>query len=130
RDTSGTTGTIDVLLLKYRTKGALAWSTTFGSVKDDRAWAVSLSGRRLFVGGETEGDLPGQTSAGMSDAFLSEYQPNGTQDWLKQIGTTENAVGQGVGASNGRAFLVGYTHGAFPGLVNHGGYDAFVVKVV
>ena len=128
RDTSGTTGTIDVLLLKYRTRGALAWSTTFGSVKDDRAWSLSLIGRRLFVGGETEGDLPGQTSAGMSDAFLAEYQPNGTQDWLKQIGTTENDVGQGVGASNGRAFLVGYTHGAFPGLINHGVYDAFVVK--
>jgi hypothetical protein len=129
RDTSGTTGTIDVQLLKYRTRGALAWSTTFGSVKDDRAWDLSLSGRRLFVGGETEGDLPGHTSAGLSDAFLAEYRSNGTQDWVDQIGTAGHDVGQGVGASNGRAFLVGYTDGTFPGLINHGLYDAFVAKV-
>ena len=28
------------------------------------------------------------------------------------------------------AFLVGFTNGTFPGLINHGATDAFVTKVV
>jgi hypothetical protein len=132
RDPNGTpdTADLDALLLKYRAGGALAWTTTLGSVKDDYLYDVSLSGRRLFTAGETTGDLPGHTSAGEGDAFLAEYQPNGTEDWVDQIGTTGNDVGQGVAASNGRAFLVGFTNGTFPGLINHGATDAFVTKVV
>jgi hypothetical protein len=131
RDPNGTgdAAFLDTLLLKFRPKGALAWTNQFGSVKDDYLFDLSLSGRHLFAAGETTGDLPGQTSAGEGDAFLAQYQPDGTQDWVDQIGTTGNDIGQGVGASNGRAFLVGYTNGTFPGLINHGATDAFVTKV-
>jgi hypothetical protein len=131
RDPNGTgdAAFLDTFLLKFRPKGALAWTNQFGSVKDDYLFDLSLSGRHLFAAGETTGDLPGQTSAGEGDAFLAQYQPDGTQDWVDQIGTTGNDIGQGVGASNGRAFLVGYTNGTFPGLINHGATDAFVTKV-
>ena len=132
RDPNGTDNTVflDTVLLKYRPKGDLAWTQTFGSPNDDYLFDLSLSGRHLFTAGETTGVLPGQMSQGEGDAFLAEYQPDGTQEWVDQIGSTGNDVGQGVAASNGRAFLVGFTNGTFPGLINHGATDAFVTKVV
>jgi hypothetical protein len=121
----------DAFVMKVRPRGAMAWASEFGAPGDvqDVATGVSLSGRRLFVGGTTYGTLPGQTSAGNLDAFITLYTLTGSQLWLRQLGTSEDDSGNGVGAAAGRAFLVGSTVGVFPGEVAHGSTDDFVAKV-
>jgi hypothetical protein len=121
----------DAFVMKVRPRGAMAWASEFGAAGEDQDLAngLSLAGRRLFVGGTTYGTLPGQTSAGNLDAFIARYTLTGSQVWLHQLGTSEDDGGNGVGAAAGRAFLVGYTVGVFPGEVARGSTDEFVAKV-
>ena len=123
-------GLQDEFVRKYRPGGVAAWTSQIGSPGDDVAFDLSLSGPHLFVGGFTEEALPGQTNSGGIDAFVIEQALNGTTQSVTQLGTAGYDIGEGVAVSNGRAFLVGYTNGTFPGQVDHGGtYDAFVTKI-
>ncbi len=53
----------------------------------------------------------------------------GTQDWVKQVGTSDHEKAYGVAvASDGSVYVTGYTHGAFTGNTNAGNIDAFLAK--
>ena len=62
-------GGFDIFLLKYdSTGGSLLWTQQTGSVSDDYALGVAVSGDGLsvYVTGYTNGSLIGQSSAGRS----------------------------------------------------------------
>jgi hypothetical protein len=65
------------------------------------------------------------------DAFISNYNKDGNQVWVKQFGTGtfENVRAYGVANdSSGNAYVVGTVEGAFPGQTNLGTQDAFIAK--
>lgn len=84
----------------------------------------------IYVVGSTYSDLDGESLLGGSDGFLIRYRPNGTRVWTRLIGTpADDAITAVSVDENGRAFVVGYTNGAFPGESPQGMADAFVAKV-
>lgn len=53
----------------------------------------------------------------------------GTQDWVRQIGTSSHEKAYGVAvAGDGSVYITGYTQGAFTGNTNAGHIDAFLAK--
>ncbi|MBI4310832.1 MAG: SBBP repeat-containing protein [Chloroflexi bacterium] len=123
-------GGSDAFLSKYDALGTLLWPRQFGSPSMDSATGVSadLKGD-AYVAGWTDGTLPGQTSVGGRDAFLSRYDPSGSELWTRQFGTSTEDSGSGVSADNvGNVYLVGYTTGTLPGQISAGNTDAFLSK--
>ena len=108
----------------------VGWTTQFGTTSPDDAYGIAVnSAGSLFVIGQTSGVLPGQTSAGMIDAFLRRYDPSGAEVWTRQFGSSERDLPKGVTLDEaGNVYVVGQTFGAFPDQTSAGGWDAFLRK--
>jgi Beta-propeller repeat len=119
---------LSLTLVPVASAQALDWVDQFGSVEFDTAWSVATTGGAVYVAGETTGHLPGKTSHGSLDGFLTKYSAAGTPVWARQFGTTEADVAYGVAADATGIYVVGYTQGAFPGEKAKGGRDGFLRK--
>jgi hypothetical protein len=108
----------------------VAWLHQFGTRDADEADGVAVDpAGDTYVVGQTFGALPGQSSAGMIDAFIRKYDPAGNEIWTRQFGSTERDLAKGVAVDGaGDAWVVGQTFGSMPGQVSAGGWDAFVRK--
>jgi hypothetical protein len=108
----------------------VGWTTQFGTGQPDDAYGIAInSAGGLFVIGQTSGVLPGQTNAGMIDAFLRLYDPSGAEVWTRQFGSSERDIPKGVALDDaGNVYVVGQTFGSFPEQVSAGGWDAFLRK--
>ncbi|MEJ2358347.1 MAG: SBBP repeat-containing protein [Deinococcales bacterium] len=69
-------GRADVILAKYDPEGSQLWTRQFGSASDDYGYGITAdaAGNATLVG-DTLGALPGQTSAGSGDVFITQYPP-------------------------------------------------------
>ena len=68
-----------------------------GTSSDDRGNGVTTdSSGNIYVTGNTDGGLDGNTSSGESDIFLVKYNSSGTKQWTKQLGTSSSDYGYGV----------------------------------
>jgi hypothetical protein len=121
-------GSWDAFVRKYDPNGKEIWTRQFGTSDEDRARGVAVdSGGNFYIAGETGGSLPGQASAGKSDAFVRKYDPNGTEVWTRQFGTSDVDSAAGVAVdSAGNFYIAGDTAGALPGQTSAGSYDAFL----
>ena len=109
---------------------APAWTQQVGDGTYDEAYGVAVDARgNVLVVGYTDGVLPGQKSAGESDAFVRKYDPNGKELWTRQFGSTgdDEALGVAVDA-RGNVLMVGWTEGTLPGQRSAGKRDVFVRK--
>jgi hypothetical protein len=61
-------------VVRYDAAGNLLWARQFGSAADDFATGVSADGSGVYVAGWTTGALPGQASAGGTDAFVAKFR--------------------------------------------------------
>ncbi len=127
-ETISNAGPVSAFVRKYDAAGDLVWSRTFGSTEWDAAEAVDVDGAgNVLVAGHTQGTLPGQTSAGATDAFVCKYDADGEVVWIRQFGTSGADVASGVSADErGNVVVVGETRGALPGQTSAGATDAFV----
>jgi len=123
-------GSRDDFIRKYDAEGTEAWTRQFGSAAYDYATGISVGASGVYVTGAVQdgGALPGQTSSGLSDAFVRKYDAAGTEAWTRQFGTAghDQAFGISVGASG--VYVVGFTTGTLPGQTSSGSDDAFVRK--
>ncbi|MBK7401984.1 MAG: SBBP repeat-containing protein [Myxococcales bacterium] len=106
------------------------WTRQFGTAHVDLAHALAVDARgNVFVAGLTDGVLPGQASAGKTDAFVRAYDASGRELWTHQFGTSalDSANGVAVDAS-GNLLVTGSTMGALPGQTSAGEEDVFVRK--
>ena len=119
-------GNVDGFVRAYDPNGTALWTRQFGTGGGDYAYGVATdTNGNVYVTGSTNGVLEG-TNAGESDAFLRAYDPNGTELWTRQFGTTASDVGLGVATdANGHLYVTGYTLGALEA-TNRGGFDAFL----
>src|SRR5262245_49931209 len=66
----------------------VAWIHQFGTAATEQVWGVAVdSTGSTSVAGTTEGTLPGQVSAGGTDAFVRKYASDGSEEWTRQFGT-------------------------------------------
>lgn len=126
--TAESSSTDDAFIRKYDPDGNELWSHQFGtSFRDDEAFGISANATGVFVTGWTDGTLPGQTSAGLADAFVRKYDLDGNELWTRQFGTPGYDVAHDVEASG--PYVAGRTDGAFPGQSSAGGTDAFLARL-
>ena len=119
----------DAFIRKLDGQGIAQWARTFGADPvPDGAIAVTGSGGAIYVVGFTGGQLPGQTSFGLLDAFLRKYDTDGQIVWTRQFGTNGNDAAWAVSADASGVYAAGFTAGVFPGQASAGSTDAFVVK--
>lgn len=110
--------------------GTVEKVTQFGTPTFDFAWDVKADSQgNLYSIGWTKGNLGG-TNAGEDDIWLAKFDPNGTQQWIQQFGTS-GADGFYLGGididANDNIFLTGYTNGSLEG-TNAGSFDTWVAR--
>lgn len=127
-------GQSDLFVAKYSSGGTRLWTRQLGSTGVDVGRGVATdSVGDVYVAGYTGGSLPGNTSAGATDAFVTKYLADGTPSWTKQFGSSvstydDAAFAITVDTSNG-IYVTGYTQGGLSGLnANPGTADVFVAR--
>lgn len=132
-------GKADGFVAKLGSDGTLVWLTQIGTSEIDQLTSVGVAADgSVYAAGLTEGAFPGQTSAGLSDAFVVKLRPDGSQDWLKQFGSDQKERSDGVPDDrsiglavdpSGDVFVGGSTQGTFSGETSVGLGDAFVGRI-
>ncbi|OFV99153.1 MAG: hypothetical protein A3H28_01485 [Acidobacteria bacterium RIFCSPLOWO2_02_FULL_61_28] len=107
----------------------IEWIRQFGTSTEDQAAGVARDSTAVYVSGFTWGVFPGQTNAGLQDAYVRKYDANGTEQWTRQFGSTGGDRAFAVAADSTGVYVVGWTSGALPGQTYLGGVsDVFVRK--
>jgi hypothetical protein len=101
-----------------------------GSTQSDQGFTVShYANGDAAVVGSVGGQLSGQASGGLSDAFAGRFDIDGNVVWLRQFGTGADDTGfSGSLDAAGNLFVTGSTAGAWPRAVSAGGLDGYVRK--
>lgn len=107
---------------------SVAWTAQFGTrYPDDANGLTNDPAGNLYVIGQTSGELPGQTAAGMIDGFVRRYDPSGREVWTRQFGSHERDLPKGIALDHaGNVYVVGQTFGSLPGQISAGGWDGFI----
>jgi Beta-propeller repeat len=123
-------GSFDAFVRKYDAAGNELWTRQFGSLSPEATFDVSADASGVYVVGDTEGTLPGQTSAGGApDAFVRKYDLAGTELWTKQFGTSSVDQARGVAVDSTGIYVGGVTQGTLPEQTNAGGQDLFALAL-
>ena len=124
-------GLSDAFILKFYGNGTQLWSTQIGSNSWDSAKAISIgSDGAVYIAGDANGSVDGQTYLGSSDVFIAKYTSSGLKLWTKQIGTSSTDKVTGIATDpDGSLYITGYTEGSIDGKTNSGFSDAFLMKV-
>jgi hypothetical protein len=68
----------DIFLVKYSSSGTKQWTKQLGTSSDDWGEGVTTdSSDNIYVTGQTQGGLDGNTSSGNYDIFLVKYNSSG-----------------------------------------------------
>lgn len=123
-------GQDDAYVRKYDSGGMLQWTRLIGTAALEIGDDVAVDGTgRVYVVGSTWGSLPGQTSAGNYDIFLSVYDGSGTHQWTRQTGSSGFDLATSVAVDGTRsAYLAGFVEGPIGGQSITGGRDAVLIK--
>jgi hypothetical protein len=123
-------GGVDVFLRRYDANGNAIWTRQFGTPGTDSVdgGGTATDGRGVYVSGRVGGALPGQTSAGSTDAFVRQYDRGGNELPTIQFGTAGSDNAPAISADNAAIYVSGRVGGALPGQTSAGGQDAFVLK--
>jgi len=124
-------GASDVFVRKLSPSGADVWTRQFGSDAEDYPNRVDVDGHgNAYIGGGTNGELPGQTQVGGPDAFVVSYGSGGGLRWTLQFGTVAEDSVKGVAVQHvDEVYLSGSTDGELA-TPPKGSGDAFVRRYV
>jgi hypothetical protein len=129
------------LVTRFDTTGNPGWTRRFDRQTEGTFVGVTLrsgdaNGGGVVAVGSTLGAAWGQAAAGATDALITTMPTSGgstpttTTGWPRQLGTGgDDEVLASATSASGEVYLAGRTHGAFPGAVNQGGYDAFLARL-
>jgi serralysin len=131
---------IGIAVNKYDANGNILWQSNLGVGAGERnrgafvqSSAVSKDGS-LYIVGNANGRIDGQSSLGKTDAFIVKYSPDGTKEWSRLFGSTGHEFATSVAVDNdGSIYVTGQTSGSntFDGKAKPGGTNAptaFVTK--
>ncbi len=119
-DGNTSAGGVDIYITKFDNAGNKLFTKQWGTTESDlgNSVAVDISGN-VFVTGETQGGLDGNTNAGGPDIYITKFDNAGVKQWTKQWGTTLYDSGASVAVdSSGKVFVTGSTDGGLDGNTN------------
>ncbi len=106
-------GGADAVLLKVTPAGDPVWNLQFGASvsQSSQTYGHSLvtdSFGNIFITGEMEGEIDGQSSQGGIDVFLAKVSSSGTLVWTRMWGTESEDMGLSVArAPAGHLYVTG-----------------------
>ena len=139
-DVSGNHGGRDVWIVKLDASGTIVWSKTFGGSGDDlndlhpNAIVETSGGGFLFAGftNSNDGDVAG-TNHGGDDVWVLKLNSSGDLVWQKTFGgTLGERASSIIKTAEGNYLVCGNTastDGDLTNQVNHGGADAWLLKI-
>ena len=104
-------GLWDQFIVKFDGNGEGGWSRVLGSSENETAGGIALLDNRLWIVGGTEGALRGERSAGAEDAFVSQYDLEGTRVWTKLFGTPKFDRASHISGDGTQVFVAGSSSG-------------------
>jgi uncharacterized delta-60 repeat protein len=124
-------GNGDAFISKFNPDGSKVWTQLLGSNAFDYAYALTTgSDGSIYICGYTEGSLNGLTNSGGGDAFISKFNPDGSNVWTRLLGSNDFVAASALAIdSDGSIYIGGYTQGNLDGQTNSGSYDAFISKL-
>jgi hypothetical protein len=125
-----TAGGFDAYVRQYNPAGDELWTQQFGTEADDYGVGVAVGpSGHVSVVGSTDLALPGQNSAGGTDAFLRQFDLTGAALWTRQFGsdTSDDAWGVAIDA-DGHGYVVGSTERTLSGQRSAGRSDSYLRK--
>ena len=79
-DNKTSSGSKDIILVKYNSSGTKQWTQQLGTVADDIGYGLAVdSSNNIYVTGYTAGGLDGHTNSGNNDIFLLKFNSNGVK---------------------------------------------------
>ncbi|MBD3884966.1 SBBP repeat-containing protein [Phormidium tenue FACHB-886] len=123
-------GLYDNWIAKYdNTTGAQQWVKQYGTSDYEWSWDVRTDSQgNVYTTGWTLGDLAGTGNAGSYDAYLTKFDSQGNQQWVKQFGTSGDDEAYSLFIDeNDNLFLGGYTDGSLGG-TNAGSFDPWLAR--
>ena len=120
---------VDVYVRALDSAGNVLWNHEFGDpASGEFSHGLAVAEGFAYAVGRTRGTLPGQVSAGRSDAYIQTYGPDGAVAWTRQFGSPEDDGASAVAAVRSNAYVAGFTAGALGDQTFAGMADAFVRK--
>ncbi len=125
---SNSTQCTDMALLKLTADGALVWSRVWGSPAYDLTHDVFVdAGGHVFVSGQSEDDINGQTNAADVGACLTKWTADGSCLWTRVWGSvTFNTMSGVSGDGSNAVYVCGTANDTFDGQPLIGGEDLFL----
>ena len=124
-------GLYDAWIAKYDRDGNQLWIDQFGTGDFEFSYGVATDSEgNVYATGYTLGDLGG-SNAGLYDNWVTKYDRDGNQLWLKQFGSKGSDTPFAIAVDLQDNLLVGgYTDGSLAGRrANAGGDDAWAAKL-
>lgn len=130
-------GGLDFVAWKLSPQGETVWIKQLGTPFDERTngvanersvgIAVDAKGG-VYVAGSTQGQLAGETAAGLGDAVLWKLDADGKQAWTRQVGSGgDDALLTVAVHPNGDVYAAGWARGPIGGQVQAGGQDGILL---
>jgi hypothetical protein len=126
------TGANDFFVTKYNSSGAKQYTKQLGvtgAITYANSVATDTNGN-VYVAGNTDGGLDGNTLTGTNDFFVTKYNSSGAKQYTKQLGVTAKGTYSYSVATdtNGNVYVAGITDGGLDGNTLTGTVDFFVTK--
>jgi hypothetical protein len=132
-DVTGNHGGHDAWVVKLSSTGSLQWQNSLGGTNNDIAYSIQpTSDGGYIVAGytmSTGGDVTGYH--GNQDVWVVKLSSTGSLQWQKALGGSSYDYALGIQpTTDGGYIMVGKTYSTDGDVtVNHGAYDAWVVKL-
>lgn len=121
----------DLFLRAYDTDGGVLWTRQFGTEANDFSPQLGIrSDGELYLSAFVYyGAVPGHTSSGDVDVFVTRHSADGVLLGARQFGSTEYDEVKGIALLGDDPIIAGRTHGTLPGQSSLGSGDAFVIRM-
>ncbi len=106
-------GVEDIWFGQMSLDGKLLTTHQFGSKQTDFGHAIGVDAQNIYVGGRSEGKLPGESASGLSDAVVAAFARGASSPiWTDQFGTPAGDATQAlVVDSNTGIWVIGSENG-------------------
>ena len=128
-------GLDDAFIARINPDGQTQWLRFLGTTQADAAVDIAINSSGAKLVGYSDGLFTGQANSGKADAFMAQYDANGSRTSLVTLGGPgndyANAIAQNPNANlepNGTLYIAGYTEAGLPGNSSAGFIDAFVAR--